>query len=744
MALTVGELAATIKVDDTEAEQGLDGFQNRLRAALARYTQRAREGGEEAGAALGDGLEEGATDGADAASGSITDSLKGLAMGAIGAALGAALMGGIAAAMEQEQITAQLSASLGATPAQAQKYGEVAGALYAHAITEDFQGAADTIKAVMGSGLVPPEATNAQIESISTKAADLAGTFDQEVGGVTKAVAQLLRTGLASSAEEAFDILTAGFQSSANSGDDLIDTVNEYSTQWRRVGLDGQTALGLIDQAVKAGARDGDQVADAIGQFGELALSSSQGVKDAFTSIGLNADDMSAKIGAGGATAEQALQQTLDALRGTKDEQTKLNAATALFGDPGTVMGDALFALDPATAAASSGMDKAAGATDRLGSTLHDTAGAKLERFKRGMTQAFVETLGNNVIPVIEKFGGFLNDHMAEIKLAAVVILATIVPALIVLGVQSLITGYAMAQAWLVAMGPIGWIGLAIGALVILVIAYWDEIKAWTLAAWDWVVAKVIWAKDWIVQAFMNWTLLGLIISHWSSIKATAATWWNAIVAWVRAIPGRLYNAFLNWTLLGLIISHWSAIKTATVTKATEMVNWVRGLPKRISDGLGSLRGLLVGKGQDLIRGLYDGVRGMGGWLRSSLMSFARDMIPGPIADALGINSPSRVMRDQVGRWIPAGIVEGVEEGAGAVDTTMRNLVSVPTGGQAMAANVASASGAVAGGSASGSVPVVRVGSDGSALGDLIIDTLRKSVDARGGDVQFAITGRAA
>ncbi|MGW6518539.1 phage tail tape measure protein [Streptomyces sp. NPDC054962] len=744
MALTVGELAATITVDDTEAEQGLDGFQNRLRAALARYTQRAREGGEEAGTALGDGLEDGATDGADAAGGSITDSLKGLAMGAIGAALGAALMGGIAAAMEQEQVTAKLGAALGATPAEAKRYGEIAGNLYANAIVEDFQTAADAIRATMGSGLVPADATNAQIESISTKAADLATTFDQEVGGVTKAVSQLLRTGLASSATEAFDVLTAGFQSSANGGDDLLDTVNEYSVQWKRVGLDGQTALGLIDQAMKAGARDSDQVADALGQFGELALSSSQGVKDAFASIGLNADDMSAKIGAGGASAEQALQQTLDALRGTTNQQTKLNAATALFGDPGTVMGDALFALDPASAAASSGMDKAAGATDRLGSTLHDTAGAKLEKFKRGMTQAFVETLGNNVVPVIEKFGGFLTDHMAEIKLAAVVILATIVPALIVLGVQSLITGYAMAQAWLVAMGPIGWIGLAIGALVILVIAYWDEIKAWTLAAWDWIVAKVIWAKDWLVQAFMNWTLLGLLISHWSSIKATAATWWNAIVTWVRGIPGRLYNAFLNWTLLGLIISHWSAIKTATVTKATEMVNWVRGLPKRISDGIGSLRGLLTSKGQDLIRGLYDGVRGMGGWLKSNLMAFAREMIPGPVADALGINSPSRVMRDQVGRWIPAGIVEGVEDGAGAVDTTMRNLVSVPTGGQAMAANVAASSGAVAGGSASGSVPVVRVGSDGSALGDLIMDTLRRAVDARGGDVQFAITGRAA
>ncbi|MET7436202.1 phage tail tape measure protein, partial [Streptomyces flaveolus] len=241
MSLTVGELAATISVDDTDAEQGLNGFQSRLRSALARATQQAREGGQDAGGALGEGLDEGASDGADAAGASITGKLKGLALGAIGGSLGAALMAGMAQAMEQEQISAKLGATLGATPAEAHRYGQIAGQLYANAITEDFQGAADAIKATMGSGLLPPDATNSQIQSISTKVADLANTFDQDLGGVTNAVGQLMRTGLASNAQEAFDILTAGFQSSANKADDLIDTVNEYSTQWRRVGLDGKT-----------------------------------------------------------------------------------------------------------------------------------------------------------------------------------------------------------------------------------------------------------------------------------------------------------------------------------------------------------------------------------------------------------------------------------------------------------------------------------------------------------------------
>jgi hypothetical protein len=739
MALTVGELAATITVDDTEAEQGLNGFQTRLRAALTRITQRARTGGQDAGGALGDGLDEGASDGADTAGQSITGKLKGLALGAVGAGLGAALMGGIASAMEQQQITGKLAAQLGSTPAEAQKYGKAAGHLFANAVTEDFQGAADAIKATMSSGLLPPDATNAQIESISTKVSDLASTFDQDLGGVTNAVSQMLRTGLASSANEAFDVLTAGFQSSANKADDLVDTFNEYGVQFKKAGLDGATAVGLMNQAIQNGARDSDLAADAIKEFSIRAVDGSTTTAAGFQALGLNADDMAKKFGAGGKSATAALDTTLDRLRNMKDPVKQSAAATALFGTQAEDLGAALFAMDPSSAA--QGLGKVGGAADRVGNSLRDNAATQVEQFKRKATQAFVDVLATKVLPILTAFGNWFQEHSGVAKVLAIGITA--------LGVAfgiAAVAVWAMNSAMLA--NPIFWIvagaAVAVAGLVYLIVTYWDQIKSATLAVWDWVVQKILWVKDAIVFAFLNFTLPGLLINYWSTIQSTAVSWWNAIVGWVKGIPGKIYNAFLNWTATGLIVKHWSAIKTATAVKALEMVAWVRGLPGRITNALGNMGSLLVGKGRDLVRGLFDGVKGMGGWLRSQLIGFAKNMIPGPIAKALGIHSPSRVMRDQIGRWIPAGIVEGVEDGAGAVDSTMRNLVAVPTGGQATAANVAAstASGAVAG---RGSSPdVVRIGSDGSAFGDLIIATLRQKVAARGGNVQFVITGKAA
>ncbi|MEU5769794.1 hypothetical protein ABZ782_28155 [Streptomyces asoensis] len=235
-----------------------------------------------------------------------------------------------------------------------------------------------------------------------------------------------------------------------------------------------------------------------------------------------------------------------------------------------------------------------------------------------------------------------------------------------------------MAAQWLIAMGPIGWIILAVAGLVTLIVLYWDQIKAWTLAAWNWVVGRLLWARDMMISAFMNFTLIGLLISHWSSIKNTAVSWWNAIVGWVKGIPGRLYNAFLNWTLPGLIIKHWSSIKTGTVTKATEMINWVRGIPGRVTSAMGNMGHLLYNSGASLINGFINGIKAKIGQVRnaaSSVVSAARDFFPfspakeGPFSGT-GYTSYS-------GEALVSGFQQGITSQIPALQSLLNSLPGV-------------------------------------------------------------------
>ena len=351
-----------------------------------------------------------------AAGSNLRDKLKAGAAAA-GVAAGALLVKGISDAIDQAHVTKKLQAQLGASNADAAKYGKIAGQLYSSGVTESFEDAAEAIKAVMQAGIAPPGATNKQLQSIATKAADVANTFDQDLGGVTNAVSQMIRTGLAKNANEAFDILTKGFQSGANKADDLLDTFNEYGTQFRKLGIDGTTALGLIQQGVQAGARDADIAADALKEFSIRAIDGSESTAEGFKALGLDAEKMAARIGKGGKSASEALDLTLDRLRGIKDPVERSAAAVNLFGTQAEDLGDALFAMDPSKATDAIG--EVGGAADKLGKNLRSGPAYELEVFQRRIQQGLVNVLGKYVVPALTEVGRAVNKYLGPAFRAA-------------------------------------------------------------------------------------------------------------------------------------------------------------------------------------------------------------------------------------------------------------------------------------------------------------------------------------
>ncbi|MFF0630389.1 phage tail tape measure protein [Streptomyces sp. NPDC004296] len=756
----VGELAATITVDDSGARQGVARARAAMQAGGDQMAAAGDRAGRQAGDGIGRGVADGAAEGGDRAGGRLAESLKSrFAAAAVGAAIGGALVAALGSALEQSKIEGKLRAQLGATAPAAAQYGKAAGALYAGAIVDSVEDGADVIKGIAQNGLLPPEATQAQIQTMSRQVADTASVMGEDVGKVSRAVGVMLKTGVATSADEAMNVLVKGTQKGVNSAEDLLDTFTEYPTQFRDLGLDAQTAMGLMQQGLQGGARDADTVADALKEFAIRSKDMSTGSVEAFKDIGLNADMMAKVFTKGGPEASKALGDVLQSIKAIEDPAKRNATAVALFGTKAEDLQGALFKLDPATAVKALGDVK--GATDAAGNAMRDNASTKLQMFTRTLTQSVVNVLGTYVVPALttaaqwvgtlgsafSAAGSFIAQHSTALSIVAGVITTLTLPALIQLavqattsataavvgwarqgaaavtgaaqfvasnatvlagwiaqgagaaaaagrvvaswiamGAQALIQGARMAAAWIMAMGPVALVIAAVVGIVALIVTNWDKIKSATAAVWEWIWNKIKAVGQFLVDLFMNFTLVGIIIKHWDSIKSGTARAWNAIVDWIKGIPQKIVDFFLNWTLVGLIIKHWSAIKDGTVRKATELVNWVKGLPGRIASGLGNLGSLLFDKGMDLIRGLWNGVKNMGPWLASKLISWAKDMIPGPIARALGIHSPSRLMRDKIGKFIPAGLVAGIEAGAPAVDRTMRNLVSVPSGPQFAAA----------------------------------------------------------
>jgi phage-related minor tail protein len=333
--------------------------------------------------------------------GDLLGAVKGLPALAVGAAVGGSLVVGFTKAMDLEDARGLLQAQLGLTAPESAKAGKIAGDLYKQAYGDSIQDVNETLKTVFQSGLAGIGDSATKIEGVTQSAFTLSKVMGEETLPITRAVAQMLKTGLAKNAKEAFDLLTRGQQLGINKSEDLLDTFNEYGTQFRKLGLSGSDALGLINQLLQGGARDSDVAADAIKEFSIRAIDGSTTTAQGFKAIGLNAKEMAKQIGAGGPAARTAFGQVLTALNGIEDPVKRNLAGVALFGTQWEDLGGAIGKANLGTAAKSLG--DVAGATARANDATTTTS-TKLSQVARTIQFTLTDAIAKYALPKLNEF----------------------------------------------------------------------------------------------------------------------------------------------------------------------------------------------------------------------------------------------------------------------------------------------------------------------------------------------------
>lgn len=161
-------------------------------------------------------------------------------------------------------------------------------------------------------------------------------------------------------------------------------------------------------------------------------------------------------------------------------------------------------------------------------------------------------------------------------------------------------------------------------------------------------------------------------ITSWASSMASHAVsagsrFLSGVVRFISKLPGRI-GGFLS-SVIGRLGSWAGQMANAGARGARSMfnavVNGLRGIPSAV----GSI-------GSNIVHGIWNGISGAAGWLAGQVRSFAKGIVDG-MKGALGIHSPSRVMRDEVGKYMAQGIGVGFEDEMQAVAQQMNN--SIPT-----------------------------------------------------------------
>ena len=164
--------------------------------------------------------------------------------------------------------------------------------------------------------------------------------------------------------------------------------------------------------------------------------------------------------------------------------------------------------------------------------------------------------------------------------------------------------------------------------------------------------------------------------SVWSGIQNVI----SGVINWVKS----------NWPLLLGIITGPIGIAVSLIAKNWDTIkqsfqnawNFVTGIWGKAGEFFGGIFNNIknafnnvVDLGRNIVEGLWNGIQGMGGWLKDKVISFVRDKIPGPIRDALGIHSPSRVAA-ALGKQVPAGLAQGIYKGTGMVEKAAINMAN--------------------------------------------------------------------
>lgn len=185
-------------------------------------------------------------------------------------------------------------------------------------------------------------------------------------------------------------------------------------------------------------------------------------------------------------------------------------------------------------------------------------------------------------------------------------------------------------------------------------------------------IPKIITAIVDVWEAF-NWLNLGKkaitalkdgVLKMVGAVKNAGKSVMDGAVNAVKNLPSKLLELGKNATgkLGSAFSSGVASVKSAAGKIMTGVLNYFKTMPSK-----------LLSVGKDLVRGLWNGIGDMTGWIIGKIQGFGESVLGG-IKKFFGIKSPSKVMAKEVGHWLPAGMAEGVEGNTKAATRSMTDM----------------------------------------------------------------------
>lgn len=636
-----------------------------------------------------------------------------------------------------------LQAKIGASNDAMREYGDVARDIFKNGWGESLSDVAEaigTVTQMLGSDM-PIE----ELQAVTEHALTLRDVFGWDVKESIRAANSLMNQfGITS--DEAFNLMVQGAQNGLDQNDDLLDTINEYSVQFKDAGYSANDMFNMLNNGTRTGTWSVDKLGDAVKEMNIRFSDHTVGEAIAANAeaLGLTGEETLALTQAlydGGEAGKAAMKKVLDGILAIENPTLRYQMGVQTFGTMWEDLGETTIAALMQT---EGGIDAVNAAMQQVETDAYDNLATSVTTLGRTLKAEILEPIVTAIAPAIKGLVDWMIQNMNIVKpiiIGVATAFGVLAGALAISGIISAVSkAMTILNATLLA-NPIALVVAAIAGLVAaFVTAYnssetfrngvntalqavwavvkpiaeaignafvqaWEAIKAaWVHVApffntiWEnikvgveavkkilanafstaWEVIKNVWS---VASSFFQnvWNTIAGIFSvvksvlsgdfagAWEAIKGIVSGWagyfqtvWNSIKNIFSSVTSFFRNTFQSaWNAIKGVFSNWGQYFSGLWN---EIVNGFKQLPSKIRT-----------IGSDIVKGLWNGINDMASWIGGKIKGFGNNVLSG-IKDFFGIASPSKVMRDEVGRFLAEGIGIGIEDNADSALDPMKEL----------------------------------------------------------------------
>ena len=214
---------------------------------------------------------------------------------------------------------------------------------------------------------------------------------------------------------------------------------------------------------------------------------------------------------------------------------------------------------------------------------------------------------------------------------------------------------------------------------------------------WNWLTSTVASVASWAAQMGANALSAGSrflsnVGTFISQLPANVGSWLSGAVSAAASFVGRMAANAVNagsrfLSSIGSYISQVpgrigaglsgaiSAVGSFASSMASGALRAGQQFLSNLVNTLASIPGRMVSIGSQIVHGIISGITGSIGKVGSAILGGVKDAISG-VKNFLGIHSPSRLFRDQIGRNIGLGLAQGISNSQAAVMSSMNGMAS--------------------------------------------------------------------